>query len=64
MRPAPKGNLTWHFTMKNSRDVAWAASKALVWDAARVNLPSGRKVIAMSAYPEESVGEDGVFPGN
>ena len=57
MRPAAKGNLTWHFTMKNSRDVAWAASKALVWDAARVNLPSGRKVLAMSAYPVESIGD-------
>jgi hypothetical protein len=57
MRPSTKGNLTWHFTMKNSRDVAWAASKALVWDAAKVNLPSGRKAIAMSAYPPESMGD-------
>ena len=43
VRPANHGNLTWHFTMKNTRDVAWAASKGLVWDAAKVNLPSGRK---------------------
>jgi len=57
MRPSTKGNLTWHFTMKNTRDVAWAASKALVWDAAKVNLPSGRKAIAMSAYPPESMGD-------
>jgi Peptidase family M1 domain len=57
-RPLVKGNLTWHFTMKNSRDVAWTASKAFVWDAARINLPSGRKAIAMSAYPEESVGDN------
>jgi len=57
MRPTTKGNLTWHFTMKNTRDVAWAASKALVWDAAKVNLPSGRKAIAMSAYPPESMGD-------
>ncbi len=57
MRPAGKGNLTWHFTMKNTRDVAWAASKALVWDAAKVNLPSGRHVVAMSAYPPESQGD-------
>jgi hypothetical protein len=56
-RPAGKGNLTWHFVMKNSRDVAWAASKAMVWDAARVNLPSGRKILAMSAYPVESIGD-------
>jgi hypothetical protein len=59
MRPTNSGNLTWHFTMKNTRDVAWAASRALVWDAASVNVPSGRKVIAMSAYPVESVGDTG-----
>jgi hypothetical protein len=56
-RPVNQGNLTWHFTMKNTRDVAWAASKGLVWDAAKVNLPSGRKALAMSAYPPESVGD-------
>jgi hypothetical protein len=55
---ARTGNLTWHFKMLNSRDVAWAASKAFIWDAARVNLPSGRKAIAMSAYPVESAGND------
>jgi Peptidase family M1 domain len=62
-RPLAKGNLTWHFIMKNSRDVAWTASKAFVWDAARVNLPSGRKAMAMSAYPEESVGDNGYSRG-
>ncbi|MFD0749326.1 M1 family metallopeptidase [Mucilaginibacter calamicampi] len=53
-----KETLTWHFKMDNSRDVAWAASKAFIWDAASVNLPSGRKAIAMSAYPKESAGND------
>jgi hypothetical protein len=53
-----KGTLTWHFKMQNSRDVSWAASKAFIWDAARVNFPSGRKGIAMSAYPVESSGVD------
>src|ERR1019366_6479603 len=57
MRPAKDGNLTWHFMMQHTRDVAWAASKALVWDAAKVNLPSGRNTLAMSAYPIESVGD-------
>jgi len=56
-RPVTKRGLTWHFTMKNTRDVAWAASKGLVWDAAKVNLPSGRSALAMSAYPPESVGD-------
>jgi hypothetical protein len=52
------GNLTWHFNMQNSRDVAWAASKAFMWDAAKVNLPSGKKIIAQSAYPVESAGSN------
>ena len=51
-----KGKLTWHFKMQNTRDVSWAASTAFIWDAARVNFPSGRKGIAMSAYPVESSG--------
>jgi hypothetical protein len=63
IRPVSGGNLVWHFTMKNSRDVAWVASKALVWDAARINLPSGRKAIAMSAYPPESIGDSAYSRG-
>lgn len=57
MRPVAKRNLTWHFTMKNTRDVGWAAAKGLIWDAAKINLPSGRKAIAMSSYPVESMGD-------
>ena len=57
MRPATKGNLTWHFRMKNCRDVAFAAGKAMIWDAAKINLPSGRKALAMSCYPVESMGD-------
>jgi hypothetical protein len=57
-RPAAtKQNLTWHFSMKHTRDVAWAAGKAMIWDAARINLPSGRKALAMSCYPVESSGD-------
>jgi hypothetical protein len=51
-----KANLTWHFFCKNSRDVAWAASKAFLWDAARINLPSGKKALAQSVYPIEGKG--------
>ncbi|SEN85243.1 hypothetical protein SAMN05192574_104356 [Mucilaginibacter gossypiicola] len=54
-----KGTLTWHYKMQNSRDIAWGASDAFIWDAARVNFPSGRKGIAQSAYPLESSGNDG-----
>ena len=56
-RPAHLGRKTWHFKMHNARDVAWASSRAFIWDAARINLPSGRKCIAMSVYPEESKGD-------
>ncbi len=56
-RPIHTGTLTWHFKMLNTRDVAFGASKAYVWDAARVNLPDGKKSLAMSVYPVESVGD-------
>ncbi|MBL7742457.1 MAG: M1 family metallopeptidase [Chitinophagaceae bacterium] len=45
---------TWKFKIQNTRDVAWAASKAFIIDAARINLPSGKKSLALSAYPVES----------
>lgn len=50
------GTLTWHFKMKNTRDVAWAASKAFIWDAARMNLGEGKTGLAQSVYPKESDG--------
>ncbi len=53
------GMLTWKFTMSNSRDIAWAASKAFIWDAARINLPDGKTALAQSVYPEENSGEEG-----
>ncbi|MGG9962173.1 M1 family metallopeptidase [Ferruginibacter sp. SUN106] len=56
-RPAGKENLTWHFTMTNTRDIAFAASKGLIWDAAKINLPSGKKALSMSCYPVESLGD-------
>ena len=55
----PSGSVTWKFRIQNARDVAWAASKAFVWDAARINLPSGKKALAMSVYPLESIKKDG-----
>jgi len=57
-RPKTKGTLTWHFKMINTRDVAFGASKAYMWDAARVNLPGGKKSLAMSVYPIESAGNE------
>lgn len=55
-RPA-KANCTWKFKIQNTRDAAWAASKAFIIDAARINLPSGKKSMAISAYPMESAKE-------
>jgi hypothetical protein len=57
-RPKATGTLTWHFTMKNTRDVAWSASNAFAWDAGRINLPGGRTALAQSFYPAESAGPD------
>ncbi len=43
----------WRFRCTNTRDVAWASSAAFVWDAARMNFPSGKKAVAASVYPVE-----------
>lgn len=47
-------NTTWKFRIDRTRDAAWAASKAFILDAAKINLPGGKKALAMSAYPVES----------
>ena len=53
----PKGTtLTWHYKITNARDISWASSKAFIWDAAKINLPSGKTSLAMSVYPAESNG--------
>jgi hypothetical protein len=57
-RPTQDGEQTWHFLMKNTRDAAFAASPAFVWDAARINLPDDRHALAMSVYPPEAAGPD------
>ncbi|RYG17983.1 MAG: M1 family peptidase [Chitinophagaceae bacterium] len=56
-RPA-KDKLTWKFKIANARDAAWSSSKSFVLDAARINLPSGKKSLAVSAHPVESNGMD------
>jgi len=57
LRAKQSGTLTWHFKMENTRDVAFASSKAFIWDAAKINLPSGKKALAQSVYPIESDGQ-------
>ncbi|WP_371861237.1 M1 family metallopeptidase [Acetobacter orientalis] len=59
------GTQTWRFRMHNTRDVAFVASPALMWDAAKLDLPplapeapTGKTVprLAMSVYPLEAAG--------
>ena len=55
-RPAKK-ELTWKFKITNARDASWGASSAFIIDAAKMNLPSGKSSLAISAYPIESDGD-------
>jgi hypothetical protein len=55
-RPAGT-TLTWKYKITNARDAAWASSKSFIWDAAKINLPSGKSCLAMSVYPVESNGK-------
>ncbi len=56
-RPATSAEKTWRYHFANTRDVAFSASRAFVWDAARMNLPGGRTALAESVYPVESAGD-------
>ena len=54
----PSGStLSWHYILSNARDMSWASSKSFIWDAAKINLPSGKTALAMSVYPPESKGD-------
>lgn len=55
-RPKQEGTVTWHFKIEDSRDVAFSSSDAFIWDAAKINLPSGKTSFAQSVYPKESDG--------
>ena len=56
-RPKQGGVQTWYYRMTNTRDVAFSASKAFIWDAARINLPGGKTALSESFYPPESAGD-------
>ena len=58
-RPRQDGTLTWRFHMSDTRDVAFSASRAFIWDAARINLPGGKTALAQSVYPVEGAGPKG-----
>ncbi|MEN9952901.1 MAG: hypothetical protein RLZZ520_1169, partial [Bacteroidota bacterium] len=51
-----KPSLTWKYHITNARDFAWASSASFIWDAAKINLPSGKKALAQSVYPISSDG--------
>ena len=51
-------SLTWKFKITNARDASWGASAAFIIDAAKMNLPSGKPSLAISAYPIESNGKN------
>lgn len=53
-----KKSLTWKYSLNNAQDIAWASSSSFILDAARINLASGKKSLAISAYPEESNGNN------
>ncbi|MDB5583404.1 MAG: hypothetical protein JWR80_8580, partial [Bradyrhizobium sp.] len=57
--PAAKAEKTWRYHFANTRDVAFSASRAFVWDAARMNLPGGKTALAESVYPVEAAGDAG-----
>ncbi len=49
-RPAGTGgSLTWHFSAKNVRDIAWAAAPAFIWDAS-----GWRGTLIEAFYPPEA----------
>ena len=45
----PRPTLTWHFTAKNVRDVAWAAAANFIWDASGYD-----GILIQSFYPPEA----------
>lgn len=49
---------TWHFKMKNTRDVAWAMSTGFIWDAAGADLSDGKSALIQSVYPKESTEDE------
>ncbi len=47
--PAGAATKTWRFHMDRTRDVAFGASRAFVWDAARANLTGGKTALVQSS---------------
>ena len=56
-QPASTAEKTWRYHFANTRDVAFSASRAFIWDAAKINLPGGKTALAESVYPAQSAGQ-------
>ena len=56
-RAAEQASRTWHFTMHDTRDVAFAASpRVQLGRGADATFPAARRALAMSVYPPEARG--------
>lgn len=53
-----KTTSTWRYRITNARDLAWASSKAFIWDGASMTIGNGKKSFAQSVYPPESGGKN------
>lgn len=53
-----KATCTWKYRMDNTRDFAWTASKAFIWEAFSFPVAGGKKVFGSSLYPVESDKKD------
>ncbi|WP_439698370.1 M1 family metallopeptidase [Mucilaginibacter sp. AW1-7] len=53
-----KPTCTWKYRMDNTRDFAWTASKAFIWEAFSFPVAGGKKVMGSSLYPVESDKKD------
>ncbi|WP_093363656.1 M1 family metallopeptidase [Sphingobacterium wenxiniae] len=53
-----KSTLTWKYKLQQAHDFAWASSTAFIIDGAKINNPSGKTALALSAYPVESNGNN------
>jgi len=56
-----KNELTWKFQCLRTRDVAWAASSAFIWDAVRIKMQSGKTILGQAVYPLESTQSGGQY---
>lgn len=49
-----KTRKTWRYKAENVRDMAFAASKKFVWDAAKIKL-GGKEILTQAFYPKEGM---------